>query len=360
MQINEPRKIYTLKENEHLPTREDGDYIFLGWAREPEFEDNDSSNPPTVYHDVGYDDLYIRWIPDEAEEGTGGNRAAGESGHYEAKNKDDKWVEVTEVSADEADPYQAYYAVWAPYFNVVYSSEPDKVYQVPIVDSKASTSYNLVDGMKGNDATKGYELPGVHDDCYYGGYYDSLPGEDGAWQWTVKDKNGNDVQNVHTAEKGTEFKSPEAGKTYYVKEVKKDLNHLRTIYRYTYKLDTGRLTWFCVISSIDDKNYNFAGYEVNGSESISTDGIKKKIKITNEAGTISDDDPNATIDRTNFGVNTVETPARLVYHVFTPVPTDKTITVTPCWITPDGITVKGITRSFTFSADPKITDASEV
>ena len=90
------------------------------------------------------------------------------------------------------------------------------------------------------------------------------------------------------------MKEPEANATYYVKEVDKKLNHLRCIYRYTYKLDgTDRVTWFCAISSIDDLNYKESGFIVNELDG-DCSGIDQTITVTSG-------NKQQTVTRANLG-----------------------------------------------------------
>ncbi len=324
-----------------------GDYIFLGWARVLEEETTEGSGEYVLGRDptkpdedpLTEDDVYLVWVPDTTAEPT---RDGTPAGHYETK----EGVPVTQVAADEVMPYHDMFAVWADYFNVVYSHDPEKVYKVPFVtevtDGTRAADNKAINLVAGNQDVKGYELPGVDKNYFYGGYYTKMPEAGGSWAWADACK----------TDKGSAFKSYKAKETYYVKEVAKNLNHLRTIYRYTYKMDgTNRITWFCVISSIDDLNYTDAGYMV-GDMNVGRSGIKKTIKIQNKAGTVSADNEYAVVDRTSFNVATAENDARLVYLTFASVPTNTDAAVTPYWITPDGETVLGRTRTYTFDETP--------
>jgi len=101
LQINEATDIYTVVDGNPIPTRPG--YKFLGWAREPEYDLDEHSHPIPETHHTSYlnlneSDLYLKYT------GSG----------YQAKNNAGNWVNVTKVAADEATPYHAMYAVWAP------------------------------------------------------------------------------------------------------------------------------------------------------------------------------------------------------------------------------------------------------
>ena len=125
LQINEATKIYTVVDDNPIPTREG--YKFLGWAREPEYDLGEDGKPipetqHTAYLDLTEDDLYLKYV--EPTETT----AAG----YQAKNKEGTWVNVTQVAADEAVPYHAMYAVWKPLTNLNVRKYDDAETPTPI------------------------------------------------------------------------------------------------------------------------------------------------------------------------------------------------------------------------------------
>ena len=277
-----------------------------------------------TYHDgLGVSDLYMRWIPDDSANG----------GHYEAKDKNGVWTKVTQVAADELLPYQAYYAVWSEFFNVVYSydyySNPDSytTYKIPIIESKigeSGTGYNLVDP---DNTVKGYELPGVSEDCLYGGYYKNSPPPAEGVDWAIA---------AAQTESGRAMKSPEAKATYYVKEVPKSEKYLRSIIRYTYKLDTNKVTWLCALATIDDPNYSGAGFVINGE---AKPGKAKKTSVKIQNGYKTD---SVTVNRNNFGGDTTKDLFALVsYYVDFDVSAGQSYTITPYWTTIDGIEVVG-------------------
>ena len=314
--INEPVDIYTLEEG--IPERTG--YIFLGWARKQEYVNNDPDNdPPFKYQSLDIvQDLYIRWIP---------NTAETHGGHYESKDKNGVWTEVTQVAADEEMPYMAWYAVWAEYFEVVYSSDRDNIIKVPVINGK---TYNLVDGEEDVGNT-GYSIPGVHDGFLYGGYYNGMPAQAAELNW--------DEYTPYTV--NGKAMTPTANTRYNIKEVDKKENYLRCIYRYTYKTDgSNKLTWLCVFSSTDDDNYNEIGFAVDGVNK-SSSYADKTVDVSNAAGTQTDQ-----VTRSNFnGKVDEDIYAQISYNVICEVgkvPTEATqYIVRPYWVTKDGVTVYG-------------------
>ena len=164
LQINEPVDIYTLAEGSDIPSRPG--YTFLGWARVWEYPLNEDGVPdfdedgvpigdPIPYHtkddgetELDEDDLYIRWVEAvEADEEAGTEAVPA---HYEA-NKGTaaapNWVKVTQVAADEKQPYQAFYAVWGANFYVFHSSD-GTVDKIAMATLPESGEYDITEFVK--------------------------------------------------------------------------------------------------------------------------------------------------------------------------------------------------------------------
>ena len=151
LQINEATDIYTVVDGNSIPVRPG--YRFLGWAREPEYDLDEQSHPipgtqHTAYLNLTEADLYLKYT------GTG----------YQAKNEQGSWVNVTKVAADEATPYHAMYAVWAPvlfdlniikYESGTLTALPNAVFTLSEIVAEGSTAadpsapYTLTTGRDG-------------------------------------------------------------------------------------------------------------------------------------------------------------------------------------------------------------------
>ena len=161
---------------------------------------------------------------------------------------------VTQVAADEEQPYDDLFAVWEKeYFTVYYSSQPGVPHRLPVVDYLAGA--NL---MKGD----GGALPGVHANCYYGGYYTAPPANWPAQPTATTDYREELIWNsgaAGTADGRTLV--PTANATYYVKEVDAS-KYLKLFYKYTYVKKTKRLTGLWVMTCLDDLRYSDTGFVV--------------------------------------------------------------------------------------------------
>ena len=140
--INEAITIYTLVEGGQIPTRPG--FTFKGWARETELDSTGAVIP--FYANP---EIYLKWVEatDEA------------AAHYEAKNGDE-WVPVTEVAADENQPYHGMYAVWEANVFYVYHSSTGKLEAIDMSTLTEET----------------YDLTAkVAEGSLYGGYYKTTP-----------------------------------------------------------------------------------------------------------------------------------------------------------------------------------------
>ena len=265
LMINEGVDIYTLTEG--IPTR--FGYTFLGWARLSEHEQfddatGDATDEAITYHDVTASDLYLKWIVDNEETG---------AGHYEAQKSDDSWVTVTQVAADEAKPYQAFYAVWdAEYFYVYHTGTATNNVEKHKLDEAENDKGEVV----------GFNLTqNIPDGKLYGGYYSEYAGVPADFDATALtyDENGKatvsgtvyDGKNVtfdgskaYTRDENGKTglnMIPEAGKVYYVKEVPAD-SYLKQMFKFTYNTTGGKIGSAWLITNADDENYGDIGFDI--------------------------------------------------------------------------------------------------
>ena len=184
---------------------------------------------------------------------------------YLAKNDSGEWVEVTQVACDEKQPYNDLYAVWGNAFYVYHSGVADgAVETVPL--TRANATYDLTQHLGGAGLNRAGETPKV----LYGGYYTVKDGSDFAppakvdgvipaydgtnWTWV----NGETTNGMKM--------NPQAGVTYYVKEVPAEM-YLQPYFHYTYQkaLNAGdpepiKTAW--LISDIDDYQYRQTGFAI--------------------------------------------------------------------------------------------------
>jgi uncharacterized repeat protein (TIGR02543 family) len=247
-------------------------HVFLGWAR---IENTSASgeNAPAM-PDLVEDDLYLRWV--EATDTV--------AAHYEAKNNSGTWVTVTEVAGDEEQPYHDMYAVWAKVFYVYHSSnnqvEKFVIDNMGSVDLAHYTAYGML----------------------YGGYYKDYSGKstnfaaeslpDSAWtkadetslgistaegekvyqirsSYTYKDEGAQSYDGTKTlwnSSAACEVNGlrvlPEAGETYYIKEVPE--KYLKSMVRYTYYNNTEKSIGSIFIMAPVDTDYKGFGIMVHG------------------------------------------------------------------------------------------------
>lgn len=262
------------------------DHIFLGWAR---IDNETGANIAGDAHpELNEDDIFLAWDPTSRD--------------YIVKKKidgiDDVAVgqHVSKVAADEAHPYHDMYAVWATVF-YVYHSGTNQVEKI-VRTTKDGKTYDLA-----HTTSNGY---------LYGGYYTEYKGmstgfdpkatgffqdvnvswnsgalvRDASWNQSVKDAgtgamayNGSNAQwdgnEAYKAEdpegNGLEMK-PEAGKTYFIKEVPASM-YLQPYLHYTYYKDSANgfpvaNAW--LISDVDDLCYQETGFIITHE---SADGV---------------------------------------------------------------------------------------
>ena len=286
LQINQAVDIYTLTEGNDIPTRKG--FEFLGWARK--IEKTSSEGAITYsYPDLTEDDLYIRWV--EAVPASEGQDAV--PAHYEAKDKNGVWKHVTQVAADEALPYQAYYAVWGEKFFYIYHSATGKLEAVSMADTNKDDQYDLT-----KKVTNNYLYGGYYSDC--GGVpagginpnvkkaassnkTDKQVAIDGATVYAAQGlKNGdsrfwvrekaakasrvtkgaNGAESVSPAAAGNGDKvTPVADDVFYIKEVPS--YYLQTNARWVYDWADGyKIKNIYMLTTMDDSLYSELGYVV--------------------------------------------------------------------------------------------------
>ena len=189
----------------------------------------------------------------------------------------------------------------------------------------------------------------------YGGYYldyagkgdykdDGVKGTTGVaytgmnydWNWTE-----DEAQTVD----GTKMK-PKAGETYYIKEV--PIYYLRNYHQINYVKSTGKLMALYLISAVDDLNYTDTGFTLQTNDGKTANVVSSmtfKNYATNKTVTLKANTIFKSLGITADG-------EYLTYWDATDSDYFKegSITVLPYWITPDGITVNGIsTRTITIA-----------
>jgi uncharacterized repeat protein (TIGR02543 family) len=327
-------------------------YRFLGWGRVDvqQTDDGEASEPGrgpsgiTDPADLNDENLFLKWVEDD------------EGGHYEAKDPnaraEEVWVPVTAVAADEDNPYQDLYAVWAAEFYVYHSGVADGALETVLL-TRANGTYDLTQHLGGAGLSRAGETPTV----LYGGYYVAkeggftppaavdgvIPAYDGTnWIWV-----DGETQN------GMEM-HPQAGVTYYIKEVPAD-KYLQPYFHYTYKkIDSNPIVTAWLISDIDDENYTESGFvfvDTNNGKA----NICKSLSVTAQtSGNTIKLTPMRVFGVNNSGFLTyrrvMDNYVGLAYNKAGDTFGDN-VAVFQYWVTPDGLIVTGTTsRVYTGTA----------
>ena len=334
------------------------DHVFLGWAR----LDNDTGTHPEgiAHHELTEDDLFLKWDAD--------------SGKYIVMKQldgiDDVAVgaKVSKVAADEAHPYHDMYAVWASVF-YVYHSADNTVEKIQTTKGNGTDS-NVKEYF---DITKYVRNAGNNTNGYlYGGYYAKYNGtskganfsEFNAKSLTYSTAVRLDAVAVATDAGGTAYNGsnvtwswddsynvddnapdgmhmrPEAGATYYLKEVPAN-KYLQPYLHYGYNIGSGAITSAFLISDIDDRNYQETGFViVNGREDAK---IARAITF-NSANTGATVKLNASM---LFGASGYLSYLQVIGGKADPILSAGN-NVMQYWLTPDGLYVTGTTvRQYT-------------
>lgn len=314
-------------------------YTFLGWAK----LDDDKSPEGKVLKE---EDLFLKWVVNDQGDG-----------HFEAKNDDGEWVTVTKVAADENHPYEDLYAVWKGSF-YIYHSGIDGDGGLETIDMPAAgETYNLIQNLTDNTLYGGYYLDYEGKGDYKG---DGVKGTTGvAYNGWNYDWSGAQEANEATAGsdgyKDEVLVKPEAGVTYYIKEV--PTYYLRNYHQLNYMKTTQELKALYLISAVDDENYNGYGVTLtNGDEEVD---IYTYIKFTNYATKKSVTLTAKSMFGRSYGLTEEGAEDavgaghdRVTFWDATESDYFATgqFTVLPFWVTKDGVKVSGVsTRTITIS-----------
>ncbi|GEM_PF-6823714 len=214
---------------------------------------------------------------------------------------------------------------------------------IPMSDVNADGTYNLY-----AKTTEG---------LLYGGYYLDYAGKGDYKDDGVKGTTGvaytgmnYDWTDPQTAI-GTAMK-PKAGVTYYIKEV--PTYYLRNYHQIIYMKTDGKLTGLYLLSALDDLNYNETGFTLQ-----STDGkeatVVKTFTVRNSSGNTITLKANTIFKSLGITGDGSENDYLSYWNAtgseyYAP----GTFTVLPYWITPDGISINGISaRTITISSMTK-------
>ena len=245
-------------------------HVFLGWARV-------STGTTVTPTSLDADDLFLKWVANENEEG---------GGHYLAQDDDNNWVAVTQVACDEKNPYHDLYAVWGKAFYVYHSS------------TKQVERILLTTQVTGFDLTKLVDTSTY----LYGGYYSAYAGASSGFVSDVESLSWTEVASVTGYNNVTQINSfaadgfvakavdtngtaydgknvawsnpytaagnsitPQGGMVYYIKEVPA-ATFLQPRLRFTYVAATGKIGTSWLITNIDDTNYTDVGFMVGSTK----------------------------------------------------------------------------------------------
>ena len=260
----------------------------------------------------------------------------------------DGWVETTQVAADENQPYDDMYAVWEKQYFYVYHSSNCEVVR-----------YEVAEGENGFNLT---QL--VYDGNMYGGYYKKYNRAGADFDATTAEYSDNKTTDAagkaYKGGSGAWTKSraytvngrtmiPEAGKTYFLKEVPNDV----FLQNYTHVIfdtrDDNTLKKIFMISSLDDTNYSTIDLYAENSF-----GARTKLAVSYVFG------ESANTKETVINAQTFNAEAGFV-AVWNPADLSAVENgckyVIPTYTTPDGVIVDGSKMRVVTFGDGKI-DAS--
>ena len=180
-------------------------YTFIGWARENEADSAiydqtkpilDENGDVIGYEIIGYnekplsyDDVWLRYHPAETTEVNGSvagepTRATETKPAYYTATVNGTEKTVTQVAADEAQPYHTLYAVWANDFYIFHSSDA-KIEAITMDEIKSDGTIDLTEYVR-----EGY---------LYGGYYLDKADESAETKTVYPGYNGVTIENVNAA-----------------------------------------------------------------------------------------------------------------------------------------------------------------
>ena len=247
-------------------------------------------------------------------------------------------TEVTQVAADENQPYDDLYAIWDAVIYVWHSSTAKKdaisIKQLETdgwtinVQSKVNTNY-LYGGCYSD-----YHGPGSEDKSYSISY-DAYAGDrKGEW---VFDENVADGGVVDVPQDVT------PGTTYYLKEVPNTYlcNYSEGIYKKNIEGNPVRNMF--ELTAFDDLNYQDIGYEITVTNTQDATHIIKCKSFTfkQDSGVTKTRKAN----NVTFGIKNDSYLAALDFNKEGIFKANNIVKLTPYWITPDGVRVTGKTRT---------------
>ena len=257
---------------------------------------------------------------------------------------------VTEVAADlvNKETENDLYACWKPkYFYIYHSGVANGAIEKVKMSKVPKDGYDLTEHLTKNTLYGGYYLDYAGKGSYKG---DGVTVSDG----TAYDGMNEKWSGAQTAS-GTSLK-PEAGKTYYIKEV--PTYYLRNYYQINYVISTKKLMTMYLLSAIDDLNYNKTGFILQTTDSkeasvysgftITNSGTGKKVRLSADSifGQVDGKDAIKKADGHSY-LTLLKITDSINKDYFKE---NSSFTVLPYWITPDGVEVHGTSlRTITIS-----------
>ena len=317
---------------------------FLGWAR---LEEDETGADATEAK------LFLKW--DETQNKFFAKK--DESGEW----TEDNMFEATQIACDEKQPYHDLYAVWDTSYFYIMHSATGELEPVPMTEISADGKYDLTAKVP-----EGY---------LYGGYYEKYGGVSAENLEKAKTaieaaatKLATAVEDavVYTGDKayvkgltkwfvtaktaaGNEL-IPTAGTVYNLKEVPEKYLTSRIQYVYNWK-DDYKISQIYLMTVVDDKMYNPVGLELTIGDSTSA-------KVAELAGSFSFVQANTEVTTTTNVTDFANVQRGFLGYVDGGfelengyVKPNTVFTITPYWVTPDGVKVTGASRTFTTGAE---------
>ncbi len=307
------------------------DYATRGWvvAREPiSINIGYNIEPADTYAYKGY--TFIGWAKkaDATESELFLKYVDGKFYAQKVEGKGEWDMEVTQVAADENQPYDDLYAIWKGEFYVYHSGVAGGAIETIAITDQTYDLTATPNGLTANTLYGGYYLVG--DFTAPNADADGVPTESCAayngdnWTWTA-------AQTVS----GTAI-TPVGGTTYYIKEV--PAGYLGVYTHYTYHKGTKVIGDMWFISAVDDLMYQEAGFLVTTGKQ--TAKVVSTLTVTNATG-------GKTVTLTPSSVFRSKVAGGTDYLSYwtasSLVKANSTVTFVPYWITIDGVEVYGHT-----------------
>ena len=302
-------------------------YMFLGWAR---LIERDYTNTDGTYKPYNGTDTWLTFA---------------ESGDYLYVDNSQQY-HVSQVAANEQQPYHIMYAIWAPIGCYVYHSATGMLEAIPA----SVTKLNLQEKV-----TPGY---------LYGGYYSDMPILDDAAVESAKVKSGGYIKYMAPVEGAVKYDGSAlrvgtvrfwnsdlaetangtnltgtaltGGKVYYLKEV--PANYLVSKIEYIYNSkNQNKIVDMYLTTLVDDNLYDNIGFKHAGSDKITETTFARYEKLVNRFTFVPwTEEANAkTISAADFGM----TRGYVAVKHFTDYAAAGSFTMVPTWTTKDGVEV---------------------